>query len=750
MDTHTTLTGYRLHTLEVLNWGTFDGRIWTLEPHLHPSLLTGANGSGKSTLVDALLTLLVPSRARNYNQAAGASGKRERSEVSYVRGAYGKVQQEGDYTAKEQYLRDKTGYSVLLAVFGDGQQWVTAAQCFYFTESLNRFFVLADAPLSIANHFNEVGDIRAFKKQLRGRKGVQLFDDFRSYSQQFRKRVNLRSDKALDLFNQTVTIKEIGSLNEFVRQHMLENPPIGEKIESLIENYDNLTQAHEAIEKATRQVNVLRPLINLADRYDKQVAELGWLEKVEAAVAPYFAGRKLLLLQNEIEVAQRDLAQQQRQLETAETQLAEWRGRQTDLELSIRQDETGQRLTQIEQDLRYQRREEAQRRKVAADYNSLALAFHLPEYKDEATFYAGRGRAEQEFRPAIKLRLEERQETLRQQQIAEETLKKAQKELTAELESLRQRTSQIPAQNLHMRGRILDALGLAERDVPFVGELVRVREKEQKVWEGALERLLHGFGLSLLVPERHYQRFADYVRQHHLGGRLVFHRIAENGNYRPLAQEEPTAVYTKLRLKPDTPYKEWLEQELRRQFDHKCCVDTAEFGRASKAITPEGLLKSGRERHEKDDRNRVDDRSHYILGWDNKDKIRALEQELAEVNQQLGKARQVIEQAQGEVRLAYERQGQLEGFLRFDDFAALDWRTVAAEIGRLEEEKTQLQHSSDKLQTLQAELGRVKAQIAAKEQEKQQLLGDSGRLEYQIKTFTAEMSAMPSGFAGGG
>ena len=65
------LNGFRLFRLEVFNWGTFDGRIWSLKPRGETSLLTGENGSGKSTLVDALLTLLVPNQTRSYNHACG-------------------------------------------------------------------------------------------------------------------------------------------------------------------------------------------------------------------------------------------------------------------------------------------------------------------------------------------------------------------------------------------------------------------------------------------------------------------------------------------------------------------------------------------------------------------------------------------------------------------------------------------------------------------------------------------------------
>src|SRR5689334_17329487 len=79
--------GYRLHHLEVFNWGTFDQRVWRLTPTGETSLLTGDIGSGKSTLVDALTTLLLPANKIAYNKAAGAEA-RERTLRSYVEGHY--------------------------------------------------------------------------------------------------------------------------------------------------------------------------------------------------------------------------------------------------------------------------------------------------------------------------------------------------------------------------------------------------------------------------------------------------------------------------------------------------------------------------------------------------------------------------------------------------------------------------------------------------------------------------------------
>ena len=110
-------SGYRLQRYEVLNWGTFNSDPWALDLHGQTSLLTGANGSGKSTLVDGLLTLLVPNRGRNYNLASGDTGKRERSEKSYVLGAYDRTSLEESYGSKAKFLRRESDPTVLLAYF---------------------------------------------------------------------------------------------------------------------------------------------------------------------------------------------------------------------------------------------------------------------------------------------------------------------------------------------------------------------------------------------------------------------------------------------------------------------------------------------------------------------------------------------------------------------------------------------------------------------------------------------------------
>lgn len=53
-----------------------------------------------------------------------------------------------------------------------------------------------------------------------------------------------------------------------------------------------------------------------------------------------------------------------------------------------------------------------------------------------------------------------------------------------------------------MRHQLSNDLGIDEDEIPFAGELMKVRDADHE-WEGALERLLRGFAISMLVPEKY-------------------------------------------------------------------------------------------------------------------------------------------------------------------------------------------------------------------------------------------------------
>jgi hypothetical protein len=125
------------------------------------------------------------------------------------------------------------------------------------------------------------------------------------------------------------------------------------------------------------------------------------------------------------------------------------------------------------------------------------------------------------------------------------------------------------------------------------------------------------------VPDAHYATVAGWVDGTHLRGRLVYYRVMERTR-RPTPEPAPASLVHKISIRPESAFYGWLERELTRRFDYACCADVEQFRRERKAITRSGQVKTDGERHEKDDRHAIGDRTRYVLGWTNEAKIEAL------------------------------------------------------------------------------------------------------------------------------
>ena len=214
------LPGCRLQRLEVYNWGTFDQKVWSFELGGRNALLTGDIGSGKSTLVDAITTLLLPANKISYNKAAGAE-TRERDLRSYVQGHYKSERNETTGASRPVGLRDTRQCSVILGVFANTDYDTTVTRDLAQGQP-ERFFVVADADLSITAEFADFGaELATLKRRLR-EGGARTYDSFPEYGRDFRRHLGIESEQAMELFHQTVSMKAVDNLNEFVRSHMLE------------------------------------------------------------------------------------------------------------------------------------------------------------------------------------------------------------------------------------------------------------------------------------------------------------------------------------------------------------------------------------------------------------------------------------------------------------------------------------------------------------------------------------------------
>jgi len=731
-----TLTGFRLHRLEVYNWGTFHGKVWSLNLGGRNTLLTGDIGSGKSTLVDAVTTLLVPAHRVAYNKAAGAESK-ERSLRSYVLGHYKSERGGLEGSAKPVALRHPGDYSAILGVFRNQgyDQTVTLAQLFWMKEPHGqpaRLFVVLDREGSIAGDFSGLGaDLKELRKRLRD-EGAEVSDSFPPYGAAFRRRFGIKDDQALELFHQTVSMKSVGNLTEFVRAHMLEPFDVQPRIESLIAHFDDLTRAHEAVLTAKRQVALLAPLVADCDRHAQEREAVESLRGAREALRPYFAAQKRDLLDKRLE----NLEGEQGRLAARVARLADerdtLRGREGQLRLDIAAS-GGDRLASLDADIARLRDERERRRIKAEQYGRLLQGVGEPPAADEGGFLDQRQRFDH-----LAETLRDREAALQNGRIEHETTlrrgKQEHDELEAEIASLKARRSNIPAAAMALRGRLCQALDLSEGAIPFAGELIRVRP-DQRDWEGAAERLLHNFGLSLLVPDDHYRAVADWVDRTDLRGRLVYYRVRTGSGEAVVPGE--AALAAKLEVQP-SPLAEWLERELARRFDHVCCPDHESFRRQSKAVTLSGQIKSPGEKHEKDDRHRLDDRARYVLGWSNAEKIAALE------GQRLAMEGRLAEVAGRIAALMREQQGlqkSLDALARlgeYRDFRELDWATPAAEEARRAEERAALAAASDLLQQLTAQLEQTHTELRQVEATLEQGQRELAKTEQKIDDAAAQ------------
>lgn len=679
--------GYRLQHLEVLNWGTFDQRVWSMTPGGDTSLLTGDIGSGKSTLVDALTTLLMPANRIAYNKAAGADAK-ERTLRSYVEGHYKSERVESSGHSRAIGLREgPKSYSVILGVFGnDGfDQTVTLAQVFQQRERTGqpyRFFVTATKQLAIADDFADFGsDLRDLRRRLRAG-GAEIFDEFPKYGTSLRRLLGIKSEQALELFHQTVSMKSVGNLNEFVRDHMLEPSDSGQRVRDIIGHFEDLTKAHDAVTRAREQLEALAPIVATAGKYDQALADRAELEKQRDAVRLYIAELRSRLLNDELAQHGTDRHRLGQEQEAARGGLQTLK-RERDALIEERASAGGDRIGELER-LAGQARTEAEARRVRRGAFDRALTeAGLDPVSNADEFAAAISRLTEERALAV---TERRDADVRFAELMGRTreLDAASDRIADEVKSLEQRSSNLPVEQVDLRAQLCADLGLTPEQLPYAGELLDVFQRHAE-WRGAAERVLRGFALSLLVPQEQYDAVAGWVNGRRLtsrgrdgrpvGARLVYERVAARRVRLQRQTGDGLLLADCVEIK-DGPFAEYLADELAKRADFRCAISLAEFRAEQRAVTREGQVRSG-DRHEKDDRHRVDDPRRWVLGWANERKIAALRQELEEYQTALRAAERDID-AIGEVRDELQR--------RLDALARLDGYTVWSDLDEAEAE----------------------------------------------------------------
>src|SRR5260370_6400153 len=117
----------------------------------------------------------------------------------------------------------------------------------------------------------------------------------------------MNSEKAIDLFYQTVSMKSVSSLTDFVREQMLEKTDVKEQIATLLKRFDDLNKAHAAVVHAREQYSILKPLTESSVEYGDVGRQIEGIEAMLEVLPAWFALQKQRLLEEAITTGREEL-----------------------------------------------------------------------------------------------------------------------------------------------------------------------------------------------------------------------------------------------------------------------------------------------------------------------------------------------------------------------------------------------------------------------------------------------------------
>lgn len=728
---------WRLTHVQVSNWGTFHG---THDLAISPKgfFLTGGPGTGKSTLLDAISALLTPPRTLQFNAAASDAGparsKYRRTVASYVRGAWAMHYDQATGEFSQEVLREKTTLSVITLRYSDGQGGTVQLSRLLLLHAghsadsdVKSLYVIARKPL-------DVSDLRQFvSTQIEGKAleaahpGTETFRQFREYRAAFCQVLGIPDEKALGLLHKIQSAKELGDVNGLLRDYMLDAPRTFELADQALANFHNLSEVYEALVTAREQRDLLRGLREDHENWTAMRTRGAELVDRRSDIDVYAAQHLVRMLGDEeqrLQLERDRMGAQQRRLtqDVAEAradlaQLKEQRRRAGGGEI----DDWKQQIAGLEV-------ERERRRERGTEFAAQLATVELGTPVSEDVFLS------------LQRDVTARREALEAQEKDSDTARwdaeAAVRDLATKLENTRQelksltsRASNLHSEDVALRDAIAAEVGIAPTELPFAAELLQVRAGEEE-WTAAAEQALRGLARSILVPERAYRDVAAVIDRTKLRRRISYNRVNTDLR-RPAKNIDERSLAAKLDVK-DGEFHAWLSHEIASRMDYTCAETLEEFTRLSRAVLRSGQIKHSATRHEKNADRQINDRSQWVLGFDNRAKRSVFEAERTRAEQALFEAQARRTDVETGRRRRREHLYALQAIsaVAWDD---IDAASVARRIANLRDMVRAAEDGSAALTELARQIDDVEQAIADADEELLEVVRTAGKLGEQAE-----------------
>ncbi|GHD05726.1 ATP-binding protein [Zhihengliuella salsuginis] len=615
---------WRLERVELVNWGTFSG-FHAIDVPRKGFLLTGESGSGKSSIVDAISAVLTSRGRARFNAAAADASTRsgDRTLLTYVRGAWRRGTDEATGEITSHFLRPKATWSGVLLRYADGSG---------STQSLVKLFhvktggtapadvkdvgLLSAGPISLPDLEPLAANGIKVRELKSAYPDANVETEHAKFERRFSRALGLSGDRATLLLHKTQSAKNLGSLDELFRKFMLDEPATFAKADAAVEQFTELSAAHEAVLRARRQVEHLAPLRTASHAYDAAERESESLSLLLGHLEDFTHRWRLDLTRDALREEEAALAERERALVTAAD--AEDSARRVVDEARAQVDRRGgQQLALLESRLANERDRLETVRRERAELDRKLEGVQMPRPADAAEFaeLQHETRALTQSADAERGRIDEsRQRAVGAAYEAGQRLA----DIDRVVKAMRGNQSNLNPDLLQARDVIAQETSIPIRSLPFAGELLEVRA-EHADWTGAIERVLRPLSAVLLVPAAHEQAVVRAVDAAHLGTFLRYEIVPRTSSAPARPESEDSLVY---RIEvADGPMRDWLLHRLSDRYDFACVETADDLARLRRGVTRAGQVKRGARSFEKDDRFRVDDRRRWVLGFDNGSKL---------------------------------------------------------------------------------------------------------------------------------
>lgn len=727
-----------LTEIELYNWGGFNGRH---KAQIDPdgTAIVGATGSGKTTLVDALMTLLCANP--RYNLASTGGHESDRDLGSYVRGVSGP----GDGGSEQNHISRK-GRTVtgIAARFENAEHSLRIGAVLWFDGSgasaadMKKLWLYADDPEQTLDHWLEVhhdGGMRALRQMDKQQTGIWTYPSKKAFLARLRDRFDV-GDNAFTLLNRAAGLKQLNSIDEIFRELVLDDQSAFDRALEVANSFDDLTGIREELEIAREQQRKLVPVAKSWKAFEKVSTELELQRTLRKVLPIWYAEKAVTLWQVAAEQTGQELATAQHAADELAVEYERQRG-VSDAHREAYLGAGGTNIEQLEHRISDNRREREGRCKDADQYRKLTTALSLVDTLDAASLENNQRIAGERI-SELETTIDQADRNTLDLRSAEREAENTRDELAGELAEVRKRPdSNLPSVFQQFRTVLAETLRINEDALPFVAELVQVRQ-EQQSWRGAIERAIGSHRLRILVPPENIDAALRWVnsRDNRLHVRLL---EAKSPAKPPVFFDDGFTRKLEFRTHP---VREALKSLL-AGIDRHCVDNPLLLRQTPHAMTVEGLMSGQSQQFEKQDQKRLG--ADWMTGFDNRDRLAWLEQAVADAEADLATKAKQAQQARSKLHALQQEKLLLERLveIRFEriDVTGIDrlledlgkqlaaltdpesdtaklkrqWDQALDELNRLENKadsvKTQVLKLTQHLDNAERELANARARI---------------------------------------